>query len=67
MLWRHVEGVDLYLHSFLTLGLDGGELWTSPSGRLPPKKNHGAYWLGGWVGPNACLDFLTFKNRASYM
>jgi hypothetical protein len=29
MPWRHIEGMEVYLHSFLTLALDGGERWIS--------------------------------------
>jgi hypothetical protein len=37
---------------FLTSALVGGEWLASRPGRITP----GAHWIGGWVGPRACLD-----------
>jgi hypothetical protein len=34
MCWRHIEVVDVELHSFLTLALDGGEWSTSYPGSV---------------------------------
>jgi len=50
------EGVEVQLHVFLTLGLDGGERSASSSGRFSfwvtaPS----TYWIGGWVGPRTSL------------
>jgi len=41
MPWRHIEGMEVYLHSFLTLALDGGERWISCLSRfIPLGKSH---------------------------
>jgi len=52
-------GVEVYLHSFLTSALDGGEWSTSCSGHFTPKiRNPGTPWIGGWVGFRAGLDVV---------
>jgi hypothetical protein len=51
-------GVDVYIHTFFTSTLAGGEWSASRPGRFtseeraPPR----TYWIGGWVGPIAGLD-----------
>jgi hypothetical protein len=51
------EGVDVYIHVFLTSALVGGELSTSRLGRFTPgERAPGTHWLGGWVGPRTGLD-----------
>jgi len=45
------------LHTFLTLGLDGGEWSASHTDRFTPRERAlGTLWIGGWVGPRAGLD-----------
>jgi hypothetical protein len=29
---------------------------------LPPEKNPGTYWIGGWVGPRASVEHLEKNN-----
>jgi hypothetical protein len=51
------EGVDLYIHIFLTSALAGGEWSASRPGRFTPsERDPGTRWIGGWVGPSAGLD-----------
>jgi hypothetical protein len=50
------EGVDVYIHIFLTSALVG-EWSTSRSGRFTPC----THWIGGWVNPRAGLDDLENK------
>jgi hypothetical protein len=51
------EGLEVYIHIFLTLALVGGEWSASRPGRFTPKETApGANWTGGWVGPRARLD-----------
>jgi hypothetical protein len=58
MFWRFVGGIDVYLHSFLTLALDGREWSLSDPGHITPMQRKGPYthWMGGWVGPRAGVD-----------
>jgi hypothetical protein len=56
--------VEVYLHSFLTLALDGGEWSASRPGRFTPgEKAPGTRWIGGWVGPRASLDAVAKKKK----
>jgi hypothetical protein len=51
------EGVDVYVHIFLTLALVGGEWSTSRPGRFTiGERSPGTHWIGGWVNPRAGLD-----------
>jgi hypothetical protein len=51
------EGVDVYIHVFLTSALVGGEWLASRPGRFTPgERDPGTHWAGGWVGPRAGLD-----------
>jgi hypothetical protein len=50
-------GVEVQLHAFLTLALNGGEWSASRPGRFTPRERApGTHWIGGWVGPKAGLD-----------
>jgi hypothetical protein len=55
-------GVQVQLHSFLTLALDGGEWSTSRLGRFTPRKETGTHYIGGRVDPRDCLNVLENKN-----
>ena len=48
----------MYLHSFLTLALDGGEWSISGPGLIRPKGRKGPYThgMGSWLGPRAGVD-----------
>jgi hypothetical protein len=51
------EGLDVYIHTFYTPTLVGGERSTSRPGRFTSvEKAPGTHWIGGWVGPRAGLD-----------
>jgi len=50
-------GVEVCLHTFLTLALPGGEWSASHPGRSTPRERApGTHGKGGWVGPRALLD-----------
>jgi hypothetical protein len=50
-------GVDVYIHTFLTSALAGGEWSASLPGRFTPGgRAPGTHWIGGWVDPRAGLD-----------
>jgi hypothetical protein len=51
------EGVDVYIHIFLTSTLVGGE-WSAlfPSRFIPEETAPCTHWIGGWVDPRAGLD-----------
>jgi hypothetical protein len=44
---RFVEGVQVYLHSFLTSELDRGELLTSRPSHFTQEENLVTHWIGG--------------------
>ena len=48
----------MYLHSFLTLALDGGEWSISGPGHFTPIGRKGSYThqMGGWVGTRAGVN-----------
>ena len=46
-----IRGVEVYIHSFLTSTLDGGDWLTLYSGGFAPRKGSGTDWKGSWVGP----------------
>jgi hypothetical protein len=48
------EGVDVYIHVFLTSALDGGK-WSASlrSCLIPGERAPHTHWIGGWVGPRA--------------
>jgi len=49
--------VEVELHAFLTLVLDGGKWSASCPGHFTPEERApGTHWIGGWVGPTANLD-----------
>jgi len=57
--------VEVYLHVFLTLALDGEEWSASRPGRFIPRgKNVGTHWIGCWVDPREGLD--TAVTKVSY-
>jgi hypothetical protein len=59
-------GVEVYLHSFLTSALDGGEWSASRFSRSTARERvPGTHWRGGWVGPRAVVDALVKRNIPS--
>jgi hypothetical protein len=60
--WR----VDVWLHTFLTLALDGGEWSASHPGCFTPReRDPGTNWIGGWLGPRVGLDMVVKRNIPS--
>lgn len=56
---RHVGGVEVYLHSNLTLALDGGKWLVSRPGHSTPRETAPSTNLTGrWVGTIAGFDIL---------
>jgi hypothetical protein len=49
-----------------TSALDGGEWSASCPGRfILRKRSHGTNWIGGWVGPRACVDTVSKRKIPS--
>jgi hypothetical protein len=62
-------GVEVSLHSFLTLALDGGE-WSASRpgpGRFTPMESApGIHWIGDWVGPRAGQDAVVRRKTRTH-
>jgi hypothetical protein len=59
-------GVEVELHPFLTLALDGGAWSASGPGYFTPTERvSDTHWIGGWVYPRASLDAVE-KRKISY-
>jgi hypothetical protein len=58
--------MEVYLHAFLALALDGGE-WSAsrPSRFTPRERAPGTHWIGGWVGPRTVLDAVVKRKIPS--
>jgi hypothetical protein len=55
--------MEVYLHTYLTLALDGGDWSASRPGYFTLRERApGTHWIGGWVGPRAILDMGEDKN-----
>jgi len=55
--------LEVELHSFLTLALDGRErLASRPDRFILGVRIPGTHWIGGWLGPRAGLDLMAEKN-----
>lgn len=60
--WRYRGRLEIQLHSFFTLALDGVGWWTShPSRFTPTHSTYSIHWVGGWVDCKAGMDIL--ENR----
>jgi hypothetical protein len=62
---RHtgIGGVELKLHSFLTLALDASELSSlRPCRFIPWERTPSTNWIGRWVDPAAGLDVSVTSN-----
>jgi hypothetical protein len=61
------EGVDVWIHVFLTPALVGREWSVSSPGHFTQGKRHGSHRIRGWVGPIVGLndmekwEFLTLQ------
>jgi len=54
--------VDVQLHTFLTLALDGGEWSVShPSHFTPGERAPDTHWIGAWIGPRSSLEVVAVK------
>jgi hypothetical protein len=48
--WRHIGGVNIWPHVFLTSALDGSERSASRPGRFTPRERvHGTHWIRCWA------------------
>jgi hypothetical protein len=55
--------MEVYLHTFLTSGLDGVEWLVSDPGRFITREvTPSTYWMGGWVNPRFGLDAVPKRN-----
>jgi len=64
---RHIGGVEVYNHLFLTLALDGGR-WSTPCPSHftpPPPKDKMMVHIGGYMDTRAILDVLE-KGKISW-
>jgi hypothetical protein len=58
-------GMEVYLHSFLTLALDGDEWSASRPCRFTPGVGApGTHWIGGWVDPRGGLDAVAKRKKS---
>jgi hypothetical protein len=49
--------MDVYLHSFFDLGIDGGKWSASHPGHFSPRERAlGTHWIGDWMGLRVGLD-----------
>jgi len=54
--------VELFLHTFFTLALDGGEWSASRSWRITPReRSTSTHYIGGWVDSRAGLNAVANK------
>jgi hypothetical protein len=50
-------GKEFWLHAYLTLALDGGNLSASHPSRFTLRERAtGTHWTGDWVDPRTSLD-----------
>jgi hypothetical protein len=57
-------GVDVQIHARLSTVLVGGEWSAWRPGLFIPVEN--TNWMGGWVGPRACLDIMESRKSCPY-
>jgi hypothetical protein len=57
-------GVEVQLHTFLTLALNGSE-WSAsrPNHFTLGERVPGTHWIRDWVGPTASLDMVTKRKN----
>jgi hypothetical protein len=57
-------GVEIQLHAFLTLALDGSVWSVSCPGYFTPRERASStHWIGGWVGTRTGLDMVVKKKN----
>jgi hypothetical protein len=62
--YSRIGGVEVYLHTFLTSALDGGEWSASRPGLFTPRERaSGTHWTGGWVGLRASLNAMVKRKK----
>jgi hypothetical protein len=62
---RNIGGVEVWLHAFLTLALDGSEWSTShPTCFTSMERAPNTHSLGRWVGPRDGLDIMAKKRKS---
>jgi hypothetical protein len=54
--WRHRGRAEVWLHTFLTSAVDGGDWPNHVPASLTPVKITSTNWIRGYVGLRACLD-----------
>jgi hypothetical protein len=55
-------GMEVLIHTFLTLALDGGEWSASNTSHFTPRgRSPDTFWRGGWVDCDASLDFVQWR------
>jgi hypothetical protein len=57
--------VELQLHIFLTLAIDGGEWLSTRSGIFAFESSTISLWIGGWVGFRCSVDVLEKRKITS--
>jgi len=53
---KHMEGVEIQVHSFLTSAPERGEWTNARPSRLRKGKDPSIHLVGGWMGPRAGLE-----------
>jgi len=61
----HHEDIWVWLHTFLTSALDGGEWSTSCLSYFTSRERAlGTQWIGSWMGPTASLGMVVRKKES---
>jgi hypothetical protein len=59
-------GVEVQLHTFLILTLDGGDWSASHTGHFIPMETARTHWTEGWVGHRAGLGMMAKRKIMFY-
>jgi hypothetical protein len=61
--WRHMVGIEVQLHSFLSMVIDGGDWSASPCSRFTSGvRGPGNHLVGGWWAPEKTMIFFNEEN-----